>query len=361
VIVPLSVGAVGVGLAIAGYIGWFLVGSSIRGSALERQASATVDAVGGCRSLPGVAGDGGLAGTGPGGEAGGNSAVRGLLEAPALGLAAPVLQGTSDAVLGEAVGHVTGSAWPGSPGTSVLSAHDVTWFSSIGKLKPGDVVRYVTPCRTYVYQVTAHHIVPAGSPVYTTAAERLVLDTCYPFSALYITSIRYLVYADLTSAGPTHPLSAPPPGGPAPRVPAPAKLAAQGLGLGTNDAPLGDLTLTGSPSVAWRQSSAPLNTEAAALAAYFGILRSAEQGRQSWWAALAPSVPVSAAAPIWRGGISGYVTAVDITLDVHGAKPDSAGITAIASTGTGTYRVTAGEAVRDGQLLVTGFSMRPAW
>jgi sortase A len=333
-------------------IGWFLINSSVRGAALVRQerhsiaAAATREAA--CATLPSIADSNG---------------PQGLLEVPALGLVAPVLQGTSDAVLDEAVGHVAGSAWPGQPGTSVLSAHDVTWFSGIGALRPGDVVRYVTPCRTYVFRVTEHHIVAAGSPVYTTQASTIVLDTCYPFNALYITSTRYLVYATLTSAMPTHPLSVsppPPPPPPVPVVPAPRRLAAQGLGLGTNYAPLGTLTITGSPSSAWRQSSAPIKVHFAVLAAYFGAIRSAEQGERSWWAALAPSVPVSAAAQIWDGELSGYATLLDISIEVYGSDVASATLSTEVRAGAGTFHLTVREIVRDGKLLVTGFAMRPA-
>jgi sortase A len=330
-------------------IGWFLVNSSVRGAALVRQERNSIAAaghgLGGCQTLPGV-----TTGNSP----------QGLLEVPALGLVAPVLQGTTDSVLDEAVGHVVGSAWPGHPGTSVLSAHDVTWFSGIGALRPGDVLRYVTPCRTFVFQVTAHHIVAAGSPVYTTQASTVVLDTCYPFNALYITSTRYLVYASLASAMPTHPLSAPPSPPPVPVVPAPPRLAAQGLGLDKNYAPLGTLTITGSPSPAWRQSSAPIKVHFAVLAAYFGVIRSAEQGERSWWAALAPSVPVSAAAPIWDGELSGYATPLDIAIEVHGSQVASATLSTMVSTAAGSYDLSVHEIIKAGELHVTGFAMRLA-
>lgn len=339
---------VAAGIAIAAHIVWFLFSSSRHGAALVREERHSIAAPkgGGCEVLPGTANGGG---------------PKGLLEAPSLGLVAPVLQGTSSEVLNEAVGHDPASAWPGSPGTSVLSAHDVTWFSSIGKLRAGDTLRYVTPCRTYVYQVTAHDVVPAGSPVYSTAAARIVLDTCYPFNALYLTNTRYLVYASLTEAKPTHPLSAPPRTRAVPRVPAPRPLAAQGLGLDQNNTPLGTLKLTGSPSAAWRQSNAPLNDEAAALTAYFGVIRSAEQGQRSWWASLAPSVPVSAAGPLWNGALTGYDTAAEITIHVSGSVMDGASVSAVVTAGSaGTYDVTANETVRGGDLLVTSFAMRPA-
>lgn len=350
VITLLSVACIVAAVAVAVHIGWFFLNSSIRGAALVRQERRSIALAAHdprvCQSLPGV-----TLGSGP----------QGLLEVPALGLVAPVLQGTSDAVLNEAVGHDAGSVWPGEPGTSVLSAHDVTWFSAIGKLRAGDVVRYVTPCRTYNYQVTAHDIVSAGSAVYTTEAARIVLDTCYPFNALYLTSTRYLVYASLTSASPTHPLSAPPLAAPVPRVPAPEQLAAQGLGLDQNDAPMGTLTLTGSPAATWRQSSAPIEVQFAALAAYFGVIRSAEQRERSWWADLAPSVPASAAAPLWGGQLSGYDAPVDITLRVSGSQTIGATLATVATAGAaGSYDLTVRESVRAGTFLVTAFIMRPA-
>lgn len=356
-----SIASIVAGLGIAGSIAKFLVGSSIRGSALERQerhAIAAAGADGVCQTLPSIQGDpAGSPGKGAG-AAQSTTTGEGLLEVPTLRLEAPVLQGTSDSVLGEAVGHDPASVWPGNPGTSVLSAHDVTWFSGIGKLKHGDLIRYVTPCRTYLYRVSEHHIVPAGSPVYTTAAARIVLDTCYPFNALYLTPNRYLVYADLISARPTHPPSAPPPAPTAPRVPAPPALAAQGLGLKANNAPLGNLTLTGTPSAAWRQSSAPLHDETAALAAYFGLIRSAEQGRRSWWADLAPTVPRSAARPLWRGELTAYDTNVSITLDINGSSLASATITAAITAGpAGRYNLAVTETVRHGEILVTRFKL----
>ncbi|HVT68947.1 MAG TPA: class D sortase [Trebonia sp.] len=183
------------GTVIAAHIGVFFLHSAAAGGDLvgqERQAIAGAAVSGGPCPAPG--------GAGP----------AGLLEAPALSMVAPVLQGTGDAVLNDAVGHDPASVWPGQPGTSVLSAHDVTWFSRIGRLRPGDTVRYVTPCWTYTYTVTSHAVVKAGSPVYSTGAARLVLDTCYPLDALYLTSTRYLVYASLASAAPTHAAAAVP-------------------------------------------------------------------------------------------------------------------------------------------------------
>jgi sortase A len=240
----------------------------------------------------------------------------------------------------------------------------VTWFSGIGQLRPGDELRYVMPCRTFTYRVMSHRVVAAGSPVYNTATARIVLDTCYPLNALYLTGSRYLVYADLIETSPTSAIPAQP-ASPSPLiVPAPKALVAEGLGLEQNEAPLGVLRLSGSPSASWRQTSAPLQTEASVLTAYFGIVRSAEQANQSWWAALAPSWPRSAAAGLWRGQITGYDTPLDITLRMQGSRVLGATLTAeVSSAGSGqpgTYNLAVTETVSGNELLVSSFTMHPA-
>jgi sortase A len=88
--------------------------------------------------------------------------------------------------------------WPDAPGTTLLAAHDVSYFSQIDKLQVGQTVKFLTPCVTYLYRVTGHSIVVAGSPVYTSPSQSLlVLETCYPLNALFIMSQRYLVTASL--------------------------------------------------------------------------------------------------------------------------------------------------------------------
>jgi len=341
------------GIAIAAHIGLFLMHSSVAGRALVGQERKAIAAASGaaeaCQQPPGHAS--GLDGKVP------VPVPAGLFEAPTLRLVAPVLQGTSDSVLSDAVGHDPASVWPGQRGTSVLSAHDVTWFSHIAQLRTGNEVRYVTPCWTYTYAVTSHVVVTAGSPVYSTDAARLVLDTCYPLDAMYITASRYLVYARLVSSSPTHATAAVPGSWPIPGVPAPAPLAAQGLDLIRNPTPLGTLRLVGPLSQAWAQSSAPLQFQAAALAEYFGIARSAAQQKGTWWAALAPSVPAAAAGPLWGGQISAYDSPLMITLRATGTEAAAATLAATVAVtgpdGTGSYDLAVSETVSRGRLLVT--------
>lgn len=349
------------GTAIAAHLGIFFFHSARAGGDLighERKAIAgAAKSPSACLDTrDGAAGSAAPAqGSGP--AASGGQQPDGLLEAPALGLVAPVLQGTGDSVLDDAVGHDPASVWPGEQGTSVLSAHDVTWFAHIGQLKPGDEIRYVTPCRTATYKVTSHAVVKAGTPVYNTGAARLVLDTCYPLDALYLTSTRYVLYASLVGTAPTHAMTVAPWTWQAPAVPAPPALAAQGLSLAKNSAPLGKLRLLGSPARAWAQSSAPLDFESAALSAYFGIVRSAAQEKGSWWAALAPTVPAHAAGVLWGGELGSYRSLLSVTLNVAGTRAVGATLAATVTVsgpaGTGHYKLSVSEAVSSGRLLVT--------
>jgi sortase A len=364
ILLTASIAALVAGTAIAAQIGWFLHDSSVHGAALIHQFRQAMAA----ESFPPAACQHTAVGRAPAHRRagrGGSDLAAGLLEIPALGLVAPVRQGASDAVLKNSVGHVRASVWPGRPGASVLSAHDVTWFSRIGSLNRSDVIRYLTPCRAYTYRVTSHRVVQAGYRLYNSATPTMILETCYPLDALYLTGARYLVFAVLASTAPTPQAAAPPrrPAAPALTVPAPRALAAQGLSLRRNQAPLATLSLSGAASLAWRQTNAPLRAEASALAEYFGLIRSAGQQRQRWWADLAPSVPVSAAAGLWGGQIAGYDRRIAVRLRVRGDRILGATLTAVLTTSgsarPGSYRLKLSESVTHrGELLVSGLRMR---
>lgn len=356
VVLVVSIACIVTAAAIAVYVGRFLLNSTTQGNSLLKQEKRAVAA--------------GRADCGNGGNRGAQAAARrqtsarGLLEIPAIGLVAPVRQGISDAVLTDAVGHLPASIWPGVPGTSVLTAHNVTWFSSLDQLGHGDKISYVSGCRKYTYRVTWHRVVRAGYPVYDTPRERIVLVTCYPLNALYPTNSRYLVAGDLTGSTATGRI----PRIPADQrltVPAPRALAVQGLTLKQNEGPVGVLRFAGSPSRAWRETDGPIAAEQAALAAYFGLIRSASESQRAWWADLAPKVPVSAAAGLWGGQISSYRSHLDITLRVQHNRVVAASLTALVTTSAsrqpGTYRLRVVEtATQRGVLHVAGFTLRLA-
>lgn len=338
------------GLGIGLHIADFFWNSSSKGHALIHQFNKKAQkatATGACTATP-------LSDTVTG--------PQGLVEAPIINLKAPVEAGDDDNVLNVAVGHVTGSSWPSQPGTTLLAAHDVSYFSKIDQLVSGQEVLFATPCDTYVYRVTGHSIVRAGSPIYSDPSQSImILETCYPLNALFITSQRYLVTASLAevevkpSTVPTT-VTAPV----APAVPAPSALLAQGLTLDNNEVQLATLSLTGSPGSSWQQGPAPLVDEAAVLAEYFGGLRSAEQNQLTWWASLAPGTPFTEAQPLIGARMS-YTGSLTPSLNVDGSLFTGGSIDVTVAVGGGSapgeYALHVVEVVTNNKLQITQWSM----
>jgi sortase A len=250
-----------------------------------------------------------------------SSGPQGLLKFPQLGVVAPVEQGSSDAILAVAVGHDPSSVWPGSDGTAVFLSHDVTYFVNIGHLKQNDVVSYATPCAQYTYKVTASRIVLAGTTIYNSAGSTVDLVTCYPSNALFYTNQRLVVSLSLvktSTAKKEHALSlsdhnVPTLNARQPTVPVPPQLAAQGLTLASDYAPMGTLTILGTPNSRYVQSPAALLAQDAALVAYFGGVKTLAEDHLNWWQAFAPDV-VPPTALIGRS-ISGYTSAVNVYIE----------------------------------------------
>jgi sortase A len=250
--------------------------------------------------------------------------LSGILSIPAISLTAPVEEGTDDQELNVAVGHAPQSVWPGIDGSSVFLAHDVSYFVHLNALKPGDVITYETGCNTVKFAVSDQQVVPAGSPVANTPSPSLVLDTCWPPNALFFTPDRLLVHASevgaatkgrrlsrgaqfmKTVASTDYATSAPP------------ALQAQGLTLEQNEAPMGTMNLVDA-SLSFAQSPGPLSLEAAALETYFGGLHAGDQRQASWWAAMAPGVPM----PLQLAGasVTGHDSPLDVEIDSTAGTP----------------------------------------
>lgn len=254
------------------------------------------------------------------------SGPQGLLEFPELDVVAPVEQGSGDAVLDVAVGHDPSSVWPGSKGTAVFLSHDVTYFVNIGHLKKNDIVRYDSPCASYVYKVTASKIVVAGTTIYNSAASTIDLVTCYPSNALFYTNQRLVVSLALSKASANataRPLTFPDHDVPTisarqPAVPVPPQLAAQGLTLASNYAPMGTLTILGTPNSRYVQSPAALLAQDAALVAYFGGAKALAEGHLDWWKRFAPHATPPGA--LIGHTISGYTSAMNVYIQASNAS-----------------------------------------
>jgi len=357
-----SILSVLVGLGIGANIGWFFWRSSTTGGALirkERQVIAAATSGGTCRSVTVAAG-----GQGGGSESDGSRTPIGLLEVPSIGLNAPVVQGVSPSQLDVAVGHVPTSAYPGAEGTTVLSAHDVTWFSQINHLEPGDAVDFIEPCETLRYQVVGATVVRVGSPLYSTSVPMIAMVTCYPLDALFLTPKRYVVSAELvgvTKTGSQRLPSIATPAAPPLVVPAPPALALQGLSLTNNDAPLGTLGFDPAPPASLLESPVPLDIESSVLELYFAAIRASEQDHPGWWSDLAHGVAFSDAAPLVRAVITYNNALVTPTLAFHGSRFVSATLTAepqlSGGARPGLYRVSMTAVVEGHELRVGTWSM----
>ena len=286
--------------------------------------------------------------------------VKGLLEIPKIGVTGPVEDGTDDAQLNVAIGHVPGSVWPGDTGNSVLEAHDVSYFVNLAQLQAGDTIRYIAPCITYTFTVQSHSVVHEGSPVYNTSTPTLTLVTCWPTNALWFTPERYLVTATLASssltgaAGRSYLASQPPPA-----VPVPQPLAAQGVTLETYSVPMGAMALTGSPDSSWAQSTNPLLVESSAVKAFIAGVRSLTENRLDWWGAIAPGVQppqplVGAQNPRDASPLNGTITAEGIQAT---SVALSTTVNVSGGSAPGHYTINVGETISNGTLVVSSWTL----
>ncbi len=124
--------------------------------------------------------------------------VLGSIAIPAMHLKTAFVEGTSYSDLLLAPGHFSGSVLPGQLGTSVIAAHNATYFRHLNTLRVGNLVVVTTGQGTFWFQVVGHGVVSdvAGLPN-DYARPRLDLEACYPLDALYFTPDRYVVYTVL--------------------------------------------------------------------------------------------------------------------------------------------------------------------
>jgi sortase A len=131
-------------------------------------------------------------------------ATVGKIEIPALGLATRVLEGDDARTLRLAVGHIPGTAVPGSSGNVGLAGHRTTFFRSLQKINVGDEIRYSTLAGTFTYRVVSLRVVlPSAIEVLdSTQRPTLTLVTCYPFHSIGAAPMRFIVHAEMVPASP---------------------------------------------------------------------------------------------------------------------------------------------------------------
>ena len=134
---------------------------------------------------------------GPPEPATGEQSVLGRIEIPRLRITAMVAEGSDARTLGRAIGHITWTALPGTPGNCALAGHRDTFLRGLGGARANDVIRIVTLDSTYTYQVEWSEVVEPGRVdlLDSTATRSLTLITCYPFVFVGHAPRRFVVRA----------------------------------------------------------------------------------------------------------------------------------------------------------------------
>jgi len=123
--------------------------------------------------------------------------VIGRLGIPRLKLAVMVREGADEGTLSKAVGHIPGTAMPGTPGNVGLAGHRDTFFRALRNIRPDDTIELETTEGTYRYQVSSTRIVTPRdvSVLKPSGGETLTLVTCYPFYYVGSAPKRFIVHA----------------------------------------------------------------------------------------------------------------------------------------------------------------------
>lgn len=124
---------------------------------------------------------------------------------PSIQLSAIVVEGTDGLSLMVGPGHMTGTAEPGDPGNSVISAHRDTFFRNVTRLRAGDPILIEREGRTFTYAVEGFRIVrPSDLSVAAPVGDtRLTLVTCDPAFHLGEAPQRLVVISKLVTPAAT--------------------------------------------------------------------------------------------------------------------------------------------------------------
>lgn len=124
-----------------------------------------------------------------------------VLSIPAINLEAPLLPGTDELTLNRGVGHIDGTAAPGTDGNIGIAGHRDGFFRGLKDVHEGDVIDLSTPDRTSRYRVDETLIVsPEDVHVLQRRAKpSITLVTCYPFYFIGSAPQRYIIHASIVS------------------------------------------------------------------------------------------------------------------------------------------------------------------
>jgi sortase A len=170
-----------VGAGMLGYCGWALADAWI----FQRQASREFDRM---HLAPGPP-------HGPSVEA--RDGLVGRMVIPRLGVSMIVAEGTSEATLRRAGGHIPGTALPGGAGNIGIAGHRDTLFRPLRNIRQNDLITLTTLQGEYRYRVVSTKIVsPTEVDVLSSdGREILTLVTCHPFYFVGPAPDRFIVRA----------------------------------------------------------------------------------------------------------------------------------------------------------------------
>ena len=120
-----------------------------------------------------------------------------VLRIPRIQLEVAVLEGTDEFVLNRAVGHIEGTAVPGTDGNSGIAGHRDGFFRGFKDIAIGDVVEIETLNGKEEYRIERTWIVSPEdvSVLDPTPTRSLTLVTCYPFYFIGSAPQRFIVRA----------------------------------------------------------------------------------------------------------------------------------------------------------------------
>jgi sortase A len=121
----------------------------------------------------------------------------GRLEIPRLKISVIVAQGSDEATLRKAAGHIEGTAFPGDPGNVGIAAHRDTFFRPLRHIRPNDLVVVETLRGRYCYRVVGTEVVKSDAVgvLAPTAHQILTMVTCCPFYYVGSAPYRFIVRA----------------------------------------------------------------------------------------------------------------------------------------------------------------------
>jgi sortase A len=123
--------------------------------------------------------------------------VLGRIEIPRLKLRVAILEGTTAHTLRLGVGHIEGTAFPGTAGSIGIAGHRDTYFRSLKDIRKNDDILIQTAAGISTYEVDWIRITDSADTgiLAPTASSGLTLVTCYPFHYIGAAPERYVVHA----------------------------------------------------------------------------------------------------------------------------------------------------------------------